>query len=259
MLLRADVVVHFEPPPPVPATLQPEAIPLDILYEDADILVLNKPPGLVVHPAAKRETGTLVHALLHHCHDLAGIGGELRPGIVHRLDKDTSGVMVVAKNETALTRLAQQFKARTVKKKYIALVRGVVTPPEGAIETLIGRHPQHRKKMSAKVPRGRTARTRYRTLEVFPNAAWLSVMIETGRTHQIRVHMAHYGHPILGDPLYGRARTLCDGTPVHRQMLHAATLCIRHPVTRQELEFEAPLPEDMRAVIRHLRESLEQG
>ncbi len=252
-IIKAGMEISLHLPPAMPTELQPEPIPLHILYEDTDILVLNKPAGLVVHPAAHHETGTLVHALLHHCTDLAGIGGELRPGIVHRLDKDTSGVMVIAKTEPALMDLAKQFKQRTVKKSYRTLVKGVVTPPTGTIESLIGRHPNDRKKMSARVTRGRAARTTYEMLESFLEASFLSVAIETGRTHQIRVHMAHHGHPVLGDSTYGRTRTLSDGTVVPRQMLHATNLAFQHPSTRHPLEFEAPIPEDMRLLIGHLR------
>lgn len=252
--LKPDDLVVVRPPPVREVALAPEAIPLDILFEDRDVLVLNKPAGLVVHPAAGHEGGTLVNALLHHCDDLAGIGGELRPGIVHRLDKDTSGLMVVAKTEVAMAGLSRDFKERRVTKRYWALVRGVVQPESGRIETLIGRDPHHRKRMSARVDRGRTARSQYETIESLGEATLLNVLIETGRTHQIRVHMAHLGHPILGDNEYGRARKLADGTEVPRQMLHARSLALQHPVSGAALEFTAPLPDDFRAIIRHLRE-----
>ncbi len=245
--------ISINVPPPKPVELVPEARPLDILFEDPMMLVLNKPAGLVVHPAAGHDTGTLVHALLHHCKDLAGIGGELRPGIVHRLDKDTSGVMVVAKTEAAMQALSHAFKARTVKKCYWALAQGTIEPPTDTIETCIGRDPHHRQRMSARVTQGRPARTHYRTIERFPTATLLEVEIETGRTHQIRVHLAYRGHPILGDQQYGKARRLADGQPVPRQMLHALRLTIPHPNRPDPMEFEAPLPEDMRAVIRQAR------
>lgn len=255
-IIREGDQVHVEPPPAVPVELTPEEIPLSILYEDNDILVLDKPAGLVVHPAPGHAGGTLVNALLHHCQDLAGIGGELRPGIVHRLDKDTSGVMVVAKNEQAMQGLSHSFKSRHVHKHYLALVRGQVTPETGRIETLIGRDPHHRKRMSAKVQRGRKAITNYRIRESFTEATLLDIEIETGRTHQIRVHMAHIGHPILGDSEYGRARAPAGNSRVERQMLHAACLALLHPRTGLPLEFTAPLPADMRTWIQILREPI---
>jgi len=243
-------------PAPEPVNIQPENIPLDILYEDNDILVLNKPPGLVVHPAPGHASGTLVNALLHHCENaetgetsLAGIGGELRPGIVHRLDKDTSGVLIVAKNEQALAGLAEQFKHHTVKKEYLALVWGKPVPAEGTIETDIGRSAHNRKKMSAKPRSGRHAVTHYSTIESFSETTLLRVRIETGRTHQIRVHLAHIGHPVVGDKQYGRARKMRQPIPIKRQMLHAERLTIEHPRTGKQLKFEAPIPEDMREVV----------
>lgn len=251
--LHAGDQVEWTLPPVRETHLMPEAIPLDILFEDEVILVLNKPAGLVVHPAAGHADGTLVNALLHHCADLGGIGGELRPGIVHRLDKDTSGVMIIAKTETALHALSHAFKERAVTKTYLALVRGRPEPAADELETLIGRDPYHRKRMSARVDSGRIARTRYRTRETYAESALLDVHIETGRTHQIRVHMAYIGHPILGDHEYGKARSLADGTPVTRQMLHAATLSVPHPTGNRRLEFNAPMPDDMRELIQHLR------
>lgn len=255
-LAESDVIT-LEPPPPVEVAAQPEDIPLDVVYEDDAVLVLNKPAGIVVHPSAGHEGGTLVNALLHHCKDLAGIGGELRPGIVHRLDKDTSGVMIVAKTEHAMQSLSRQFKERQVKKGYTALVRGHIVPENGDIETLIGRNPHNRKKMSARVDAGRTARTRYATVETYRDASLLDVTIETGRTHQIRVHMAHLGHPILGDREYGRARTLPGDVHVDRQMLHAGRITFEHPTHGATLEFTAPLPGDMRLLIQRLRSNKE--
>ena len=241
-------------PAPAPVELQPEAIPLDVLLEDEAILVLNKPAGLVVHPAAGHDSGTLVNALLHHCPDLPGIGGEQRPGIVHRLDRDTSGVMVVAKTEAAMQSLTSQFKDRHVRKQYIALVRGKLIPESGRIETLIGRHPHDRKKMSAQIEHGRNAVTHYTTRESFADeASLLDITIETGRTHQIRVHMAHLGHPVLGDRDYGRAHTLTGGVPVPRQMLHAARLAFTHPVNGHPVDCTAPLPDDLQTLLTHLR------
>jgi len=248
-------------PAPVPAVYLPEAIPLDILFEDAHIVVLNKPPGMVVHPAPGHASGTLVNALLHHCQDLSGIGGELRPGIVHRLDKDTSGTLVVAKNEAALNHLAAQFKGRTVGKTYLALVRGHVRGDSGEIRLPIGRHQVHRKKMSVRSRRARTAHTEWRVRQRYDGASLLEVSLKTGRTHQIRVHCSAIGHPILGDAVYGGRRqksgTVLDknGDVVsipERQMLHAWRLEFVHPVTEAEVAFESPVPEDMAQLIGRL-------
>ncbi|NQU40327.1 MAG: RluA family pseudouridine synthase [Lentisphaerae bacterium] len=251
---QADARVTVQVPAAEPVDLTPQNIPLDILFEDGDIVVLNKPAGLVVHPAVGHPDGTLVNALLHHCHDLAGVGGELRPGIVHRLDKDTSGVMVVAKHDRALQGLVEQFKQGEVQKAYVALVRGIPDPPARRIESLIGRSRQDRKKMSAQPPRGRKSVTHYEVVETFGcEAARVDVKIETGRTHQIRVHMTHIGHPILGDPLYGRCKAIGDLGIPPRQLLHARQLSFRHPVCEDPLEFEAPLPADMVKWIEMLR------
>ena len=234
-------------PDPEPVGLVPADIPLAVLYEDSDLIVLDKPAGLVVHPAPGHAADTLVNALLHHCGDLQGIGGELRPGIVHRLDKDTSGVLVVAKNEPAHTALVAQFSAHTVRKEYLALVWGAPKPAAGEIRLPIGRHPVHRKKMAV-VGKGRAAVTRYETLAATPLAALLRVRIETGRTHQIRVHLAHLGHPVAGDAVYGRARHgLPEGLELPRQMLHARRLKIAHPRDGRPLEFSAPPPPDFLA------------
>jgi 23S rRNA pseudouridine1911/1915/1917 synthase len=249
--------LEFEIPPPVPVELCAEAIPIAVLFEDADIVVLDKPAGLVVHPAPGHAGGTLVNALLHHCDDLEGIGGEQRPGIVHRLDRDTSGVMVVAKHERALNGLAAQFKDRSVRKEYLALVRGHPRPPAATIRTLFGRSPHDRKKMSARVTSGRTAITHYETAESFRDAALLRVRIETGRTHQIRVHLAHIGHPILGDHVYGHPRP--DDPPAPRQMLHAASLRFAHPMTGAPLSFAAAIPADFAAVRETLRSAGNPG
>lgn len=247
--LRAGDRVEWTVPEPVAAEPQAEEIPLNILYEDRDLIVINKPAGLVVHPAAGNETGTLVNALLHHCADLAGIGGEKRPGIVHRLDKDTSGVMVVAKNQKAMNSLSAQFKERDTQKEYVTVVKGVPFPPRGTVETTIGRHPVHRKKMAVNVRGGREAVSHYETVEAFTDAALLRVKIETGRTHQIRVHMAHIKHPVIGDEVYGRGFRI----KAPRQMLHAAKLSLIHPKTRKRLTFEAPLPADMEMLLGCLR------
>lgn len=245
---RPGAAVEIAVPPPVPADPEPEDIPLDILYEDADILVLNKPAGLVVHPAPGHLTGTLVNALLYHCPNLKGIGGVARPGIVHRLDQDTSGVMVVAKTEAALQTLAKEFASHTnLRKVYRTVVHGWPSPPQGRIETYIGRCPWDRKKMAVVERGGKVAITNYRVLETVKGEsarALVECEIETGRTHQIRVHMASVlGCPVVGDALYGRAgwdRQL--NPPPLRQLLHAWQLALKHPVTRQPLVFEAPLP-----------------
>ena len=234
-------------PEPEPVGLVAADIPLDVLFEDADLIVLNKPAGLVVHPAPGHAADTLVNALLHHCADLQGIGGELRPGIVHRLDKDTSGVLVVAKNEQAVAHLVAQFSAHRVEKEYLALVWGAPEKPSGTIELPIGRHPANRKKMAV-VARGRAAVTHYETLAATPLAAILRVRIETGRTHQIRVHLAHLGHPVVGDAVYGRARRgLPENLSIPRQMLHAHVLKLVHPRDGRRLEFTAPPPPDFLA------------
>ncbi len=250
--LRAGDAVEFDIPPPEPVGLKPEPIALDILFEDDHLLVLNKLPGLVVHPAPGHDAGTLVNALLHHCGPGFNVGGDQRPGIVHRLDRDTSGALVVAKTEAALRGLAAQFKNREVRKEYLALAWGRPVPAEGTIETLVGRHPRHRQKMSARPRSGRPAVTHYETVQALGPASLLRVRIETGRTHQIRVHLAHRGHPVVGDTQYGRARPGVLPVEPERQMLHAERLAFRHPVTGAELEFQAPMPPDMRELLRVL-------
>jgi 23S rRNA pseudouridine1911/1915/1917 synthase len=253
--LREGDAVEVTVPPPEPVELVAQEIPLHVLFEDDDVVVINKPAGLVVHPAAGHASGTLVNALLAHCGgSLAGIGGELRPGIVHRLDKDTTGVLVVAKNDAAMSGLAAQFKGREVRKQYLALVWGRPEPESGTIKTLVGRSPHDRKKMSAKPLRGRPAVTHYETMETFAEVSVLRLRIETGRTHQIRVHAAHIGHPVVGDRQYGRARGKVLPVEPGRQMLHAERLAFTHPRTGLPLEFAAPLPEDFALLLRALRE-----
>lgn len=237
-------------PEPEPTGLVPAPIPLDILYEDRDLLVLNKPPGLVVHPAPGHAADTLVNALLHHCRDLQGIGSDLRPGIVHRLDKDTSGVLVVAKTEIAQADLVAQFSARQVHKEYLALVWGVPRNVAGRIDLPVGRHPRQRKKMAV-TAQGRPAVTTYKVLSCGPQAALLRLEPQTGRTHQIRVHLARLSHPVVGDTIYGRARRLPEGASIPRQMLHAHRLQFRHPRTHRPLDFTALPPADFEAA-RHL-------
>ena len=244
-------------PPPVPAEPEPEDIPLDIIFEDDDILVINKAAGFVVHPAPGHNTGTLVNAVLHHCPDMKGIGGVSRPGIVHRLDQDTSGVMVIAKSQAAMTALAHDFSSHAnMRKVYRAVVHGKPEPACGRIENMIGRHKCNRKKMAIVQENGKIAITDYRTISTVPKPVLDNVwepgteisMVEceilTGRTHQIRVHMASIGCPIVGDETYGRKsadRTIYP--PPERQMLHAFRLELRHPITREPIAFEAPMPE----------------
>ncbi len=237
------------PPPEEPGELEPEAIPLTILYQDNDIIVIDKPAGLTVHPAPGHPRGTLVNALLAACPGLRGVGGALRPGIVHRLDKDTSGLMVIAKNDRAHRALSQQLKERTVHKTYLALVHGVPKPKQGTIEAPIGRHPRNRKKMAV-VPGGRDAITRYRVIEPLAGGQYALVEAEpvTGRTHQIRVHMAAIGHPVAGDSTYGRRSKL-----VTRQALHAWRLAFAMPLSGRLVEFESPLPVDLRLALAKLR------
>lgn len=256
---RAGDVVRVAIPPPAEIALRPESIPLEILYEDSDLVVVNKPAGLVVHPAAGHPAGTLVNALLHHCPDLIGIGGERRPGIVHRLDKDTSGALVAAKNEKSMAGLVAQFKAHQVEKQYLALVWGKPNPPAGSIETLIGRHNRDRKRMSANPRRGRPALTHYETLEVFADSALLRIRIVTGRTHQIRVHMAHRGHPVVGDRQYGTRSPQGLPAPAPRQMLHSEKLALTHPATGRRLSLTAPLPADLAALLAALRKQPESS
>ncbi len=251
--VRAGDNIALVVPAPAPVALRPEAIPLAILHEDADLIVLDKPAGLVVHPAAGHATGTLVHALLHHAGPEFAIGGDQRPGIVHRLDRDTSGVMVVAKTAAAQAALVAQFQRRRVSKTYVALVWGVPDPARGTIATLIGRHTRDRKKMSAVPNTGRPAVTHYAVVESFGPAALVRLKPETGRTHQLRVHLAHRGHPVVGDTVYGRRATAGLPAPAPRQMLHAETLAFDHPATGRRLEFTAPWPADFRDLAGALR------
>lgn len=243
--------IDAQPPELLAARAGPEPIVLDVLYEDADLIVVDKPAGLVVHPAPGHPGGTLVNALLHHCGDLAGIGGVLRPGIVHRLDRGTSGVMVAAKRDATHAALAAQFCDHTVERVYLAIVRGAPGPQAGRVDREIGRHPRDRKRMSVETAAGRRAVTAWRVRERFParGYALLEVRPETGRTHQIRVHLAASGLPIAGDPVYGRARRAPDGPPLARPALHAATLGFTHPLTGERLRFEAPPPGDFAAAL----------
>lgn len=238
-------------PPPAPTTLIPESIPLDVLFENSDVVVINKPAGMVVHPAAGHDRGTLVHALLGHLPDLEGIGGEERPGIVHRLDKETSGLMIVARNERAHRYLQDQFRLRRVEKTYLALVDGRPPTPSGRIEAPIGRDPIQRKRMAILPPgKGREAISEYHTLETFPAHTLLEVHPLTGRTHQIRLHMAFLGCPIVGDTVYGRKKPTL---PVSRHFLHAFRLKILLPGEASPRTFEAPLPDELLFLLNELR------
>lgn len=266
--VRAGGVYTITLPAPVAAQPQPEAIPFTVLYEDAHLIVLDKPAGLVVHPAPGNETGTLVNALLAHCGDsLPGIGGERRPGIVHRLDKDTSGVMVVAKTESCLAALSAAFAARDLDRSYLALCWGLPNPSQGDIEGAIGRDPRDRKRMAVVERGGKPALTSYKVQKVWHMAvAMMECRLATGRTHQIRVHMATKGHPLLGDPVYLRrvpalARSLSDdlkhaALDFPRQALHAARLGFRHPATGQDLLFETPPPADLQMLIKQFDMSI---
>lgn len=259
--LKVGQSVVVEMPEPVDSSVAAEPIDVPILYQDEDVVVVDKPAGMVVHPAAGHTSGTLVNALLHSLDDLSGIGGEKRPGIVHRLDKGTSGLMVVAKNDAAHEALAQQFHDRQVDKEYIALVWGEVQPGR-RIDTPIGRDPDDRKKMSARARRSREAVTRIVRTEPLTRALTLAVVaIHTGRTHQIRVHLSAIGHPVVGDALYGGVHRRVPGdlravTRLERPFLHAARLAFRHPVDGRRLEFASPLPADLQSVLAHLREQL---
>lgn len=237
--VRAGETVSFEEPQAEPTGLIAEEIPFEILFEDEDLIVLNKPAGLVVHPAAGNPSGTLVNALLHHCPNLSGIGGEQRPGIVHRLDKETSGCMVVAKNDFAHHLLSQQFSGRSIQKIYLALASGTLRHKSGSITAPLGRHPVHRQKMAVvENARGREAHTDYRVIEIFPGYTLVECTLHTGRTHQIRVHMKYIGHPLMGDKVYGKR----DG--FERQMLHSWKLGFTHPRSGEALHFRSSIPED---------------
>lgn len=263
--LREGDRVQGTLPAPQFLSLTPEPIPLSVLYEDSSIIVIDKPPGMVVHPAPGNPTGTLANALLSHCIDLAGINGVLRPGIVHRLDKETSGVMVVAKDNEAYHQLVKQFKNRTIKKTYLAIAFGNLKQDEGQIDLPIGRHPDQRKKMSIRTTRGRAALTRWKVLERFGSFTFLEIHPQTGRTHQIRVHLSAMRHPLLGDPLYGRkgkAGTIQD-LPVResikkmtRLALHAHQLGFHHPRTGEKVQFVAPIPQDMEETLGCLRSQI---
>ncbi|MBW1791483.1 MAG: RluA family pseudouridine synthase [Deltaproteobacteria bacterium] len=249
--LQCDDTVIITIPPPQAVSLLPESISLDILYEDDDLIAVSKPPGLVVHPANGHDSGTLVNALLYHCCNLSGISGELRPGIVHRLDKDTSGVMVAAKNDLSHHRLAQQFQSRSVEKIYHAILAGVPRVTSGKIESAIGRHPVKRKKMAVLENGGKHAVTLWEVKEVFGSYSFVKLRLETGRTHQIRVHMASMGCPVAGDQLYGKKNS--GLLKIDRQCLHSSTLSLDHPRTGERMLFSSNLWPDMQVILDTLR------
>lgn len=240
--VKIDDIVTVEIPDAVETTIEPENIPLDILYEDDDVLIVNKPKGMVVHPSAGHYSGTLVNAIMYHCKDtLSGINGEIRPGIVHRIDMDTTGSLIVCKNDEAHVNIAQQIKEHSVNRIYVGIVCGNVKEDSGTVEGAIGRHPIERKKMAINEKNGKPAITHYKVLERFKNYTYMQFKLETGRTHQIRVHMASIGHPLLGDTLYSSGRS--SFKHLQGQCLHAKTIGFIHPKTGEYMEYSAPLPE----------------
>lgn len=256
--VKRGELVAVDIPEPASTETEPEDLPVEFVYEDQDLVVVNKPAGMVVHPAAGHAAGTLVNALLHHVKDLSGIGGERRPGIVHRLDRGTSGLMVVAKNDFAHEALASQFRDREIEKEYVTLVWGVVHAGR-RIDAAIGRDPVHRTKMSVRATRSREAATRVTGAEHLRDVSLLHVVIATGRTHQIRVHLSAIGHPVVADPVYGGARRhlppyLRPIARLERPFLHAARLAFKHPRDDRLLVFESPLPGDLQSVLDELRE-----
>lgn len=262
--LKGTEEVTISIPLPEAGDVEPEVIPLDVLHDDNDVVVVNKPADMAVHPGAGRKTGTLVNALLGMKKPLAPTGGPLRPGIVHRLDKDTSGVLVIARNDKSYHSLVCQFKERTSSRKYLALVWGMMPAEEGTIDIAIGRDSVHRKKISTKARRKREAVTRYKVLKKFPLISLVELRLETGRTHQIRVHLTEVKHPVVGDQVYGK-RSIPPALPkeaadklksINRQMLHAATLGFTHPSTGEWMEFSAPMPADMQGLINALEGTL---
>ena len=240
--VKIDDIVTVEIPDAVETTIEPENIPLDILYEDDDVLIVNKPKGMVVHPSAGHYSGTLVNAIMYHCKDtLSGINGEIRPGIVHRIDMDTTGSLIVCKNDEAHVNIAQQIKEHSVNRIYVGIVCGYVKEDSGTVEGAIGRHPIERKKMAINEKNGKPAITHYKVLERFKNYTYMQFKLETGRTHQIRVHTASIGHPLLGDTLYSSGRS--PFKHLQGQCLHAKTIGFIHPKTGEYMEYSAPLPE----------------
>jgi len=250
--LKIDEIITLSIPEPVELDVAAENIPLDVIYEDSDVIVINKPQDMVVHPAPGNYSGTLVNALLYHCKDLSGINGILRPGIVHRIDKDTSGALVVAKNDNAHNSLAMQLKDHSMTRSYLALVEGIIKQDEGSIDEPIGRHPKDRIKMAV-VENGKKAITHYKVIERFDNYTLVECNLETGRTHQIRVHMAKIGHPLVGDLIYGFKKQRFN---LKGQALHAKRLGFIHPSTNEYMEFVSPLPDYFENLITKLRNEL---
>ncbi|WP_066175065.1 RluA family pseudouridine synthase [Bacillus marinisedimentorum] len=248
---RCGDQIRITVPEPEEVNVLPEAIELDVRYEDQDVIVVNKSRGMVVHPGPGHSSGTLVNALLHHCEDLSGINGELRPGIVHRIDMDTSGLIIVAKNDAAHQHLARQLSEKTVTRKYKAIAHGVVSHDKGTIDAPLGRDKNDRKKMTVTDENSRNAVTHFEVLERFQNYTYVECVLETGRTHQIRVHMKYIGHPLAGDPKYGPKKTL----PIEGQALHAEVLGFIHPRTGEYVELQAELPEDMEKLLERLRKT----
>ena len=250
--LKNEDIVSVSIPEPKLLDIKAEKIDLDVLYEDEDIIVVNKARGMVVHPAAGNYTGTLVNALLEHCEgSLSDINGVIRPGIVHRIDKDTSGVLVIAKNNASHGKLSDKLKDHDIQRIYVAVAEGVIAEDTGKIDAPIGRHPQERKKMAVNTKNGRRAVTYFKVLERFKSATLLEVRLETGRTHQIRVHLSYIGHPLIGDPVYGRKKQQYD---LNGQALHAKLLGFVHPGTGEYVEFEAPPPEEFNKLLEQLRQ-----
>ncbi len=258
--VKAGEKIKAKVPAPTSAIFEPEPIEIEILFEDEHLIVINKRAGIVVHPAPGHYSGTLVNALLHHCPDIGTISGEIRPGIVHRLDKDTSGTIVIAKSSIVHEALSKQFKSRTIKKEYLAIVHGEMAFDSGSINLPIGRHPVHRKQMSTKSKKGREAETLWEIRERFKNATFIKIQLKTGRTHQIRVHCAAINHPVVGDRVYGTKKVESNllnrfgiKEKVKRQMLHAWHLKIFHPALQKEMSFESPIPQDMKECIKTLQ------
>jgi 23S rRNA pseudouridine1911/1915/1917 synthase len=251
--IKAKDKINIEIPKPKALEIEAEDIDIEILYEDEDLAIINKPQGMVVHPAAGNFSGTLVNALLSRCQNLSGINGVIRPGIVHRIDKDTSGVLVIAKNDMAHRSLAEQIKEHTVKRAYVALVEGIIKQDNGTVDMPIGRHPVERKKMAI-IKNGRNAVTHFTVMERFKNTTLIEARLETGRTHQIRVHMAYLGHPLVGDPVYGYKKQKYN---LMGQVLHAKTLGFIHPRTGKYVEFSSPLPDYFQNLINNLKKTID--
>ena len=248
--LKTGDVIEIDIPDAVPTEIVPENIPLDILYEDDDLLIVNKPKGMVVHPAVGHSTGTLVNAIMYHCQgNLSGINGELRPGIVHRIDKDTTGSLIICKNDEAHRNIAEQIKEHSVTRRYVGVVAGTFSEESGTVEGAIGRHPNDRKRMTINEKNGKPAVTHYRVLQTLKGASFMEFELETGRTHQIRVHMASISHPLLGDTVYGNSK---NPYKLQGQALHARTIGFIHPTTGEYIEVSAPIPEYMTELVRKL-------